>query len=154
MHVKQNWPNLEKRPPFLQFSSKLSEFFFWWKISQIVSFLFCSLAYGSMLFLLGCDAWKMEDLFQRPLVPISMIPNFSKKILVKAEIPQLSSKKNLISFDENWRNTSNICNWWAAAAPSPGFIRVKELNISSIRPGFFFFYQRTSARYYFQKRGI
>ena len=27
MHVTQNWPNLEKRPPFLQFSSKLSEFF-------------------------------------------------------------------------------------------------------------------------------
>ena len=27
MHVKQNWPNLEKHPPFLQLSSKLSEFF-------------------------------------------------------------------------------------------------------------------------------
>ena len=24
----QNWPNLEKQPPFFQFSSKLSEFFF------------------------------------------------------------------------------------------------------------------------------
>ena len=28
VHVAQNWPNLEKRPPFLQFSSKLSDFFF------------------------------------------------------------------------------------------------------------------------------
>ena len=26
MRVAQNWPNLEKRPPFLQVSSKLSEF--------------------------------------------------------------------------------------------------------------------------------
>ena len=47
----------------------------------------------------------MEDLFQRPLAPISMIPHFSKKILVKAEIPKLSSKKNLRSFHENWRRT-------------------------------------------------
>jgi hypothetical protein len=28
MCVSQNWPNLEKRPPFLQFLLKLSEFFF------------------------------------------------------------------------------------------------------------------------------
>jgi hypothetical protein len=28
MCVSQNWPNLEKHPPFLQFLSKLSEFFF------------------------------------------------------------------------------------------------------------------------------
>jgi hypothetical protein len=26
--VAQNWPNLEKRPTFLQFLSKLSDFFF------------------------------------------------------------------------------------------------------------------------------
>jgi hypothetical protein len=31
VHVAQNWPNLEKRPLFLQFSSKLSDFF-WGKI--------------------------------------------------------------------------------------------------------------------------
>jgi hypothetical protein len=43
----------------------------------------------------------MHDLFQRTLAPISIIPNFSKKNLVKAEITQLSSKKNLRSFDEN-----------------------------------------------------
>ena len=92
MHVVQNWPNLEKHRPFLQFSSKLSDFF-WWKIWQIVFFFLCSLAFGSILFWLGYDAWKMDDLFQRPLGPISIILNFSKKILVKAEIPQLSSKK-------------------------------------------------------------
>jgi hypothetical protein len=28
VHVVQNWPNLEKRLPFLQLSSKLSEFLF------------------------------------------------------------------------------------------------------------------------------
>jgi hypothetical protein len=27
VHVAQNWTNLEKRPPFFQFSSKLSDFF-------------------------------------------------------------------------------------------------------------------------------
>ena len=53
MHVTQNWPNLEKSAPFLQFSSKLSEFFFWWKISKIskIFFLFIwMLAFGSILF--------------------------------------------------------------------------------------------------------
>jgi hypothetical protein len=28
MHVAQNWPNLEKHPPFLQFSSNISKFLF------------------------------------------------------------------------------------------------------------------------------
>ena len=31
VHVAQNWLNLEKSLPFLQFSSKLSDFFFLWK---------------------------------------------------------------------------------------------------------------------------
>ena len=39
MHVTQNWPNLEKRPPFLQFSSKLSEFFLVKDLSNQVLFL-------------------------------------------------------------------------------------------------------------------
>jgi hypothetical protein len=43
----------------------------------------------------------MDDLFQRPLGPISIILNFSKNFLVKAEIKQLSPKKNFRSFDEN-----------------------------------------------------
>ena len=36
----------------------------------------------------------MDDLFQRPLGPITVILNFSKTILVKADIKQLSQKKN------------------------------------------------------------
>jgi hypothetical protein len=43
----------------------------------------------------------MNDLFQRPLGPISIIFNLSKKILVIADIKQLSPKKSLRSFDEN-----------------------------------------------------
>jgi hypothetical protein len=35
----------------------------------------------------------MDDLFQRPLESISIILNFSKRILVKADIKQLSPKK-------------------------------------------------------------
>ena len=54
----------------------------------------------------------MDDLFQRPLGPISIILNFSKKILVKADIKQLLPKKILRSFDENWRNTSLIRIQW------------------------------------------
>ena len=36
----------------------------------------------------------MDDLFQRPLGPTSSNLNFPKKFLVKAEIQQLSTKKN------------------------------------------------------------
>ena len=43
----------------------------------------------------------MDDLFQRPLGPIFIILNFQKKILVKADIKQLSPKKKLRSFDKN-----------------------------------------------------
>ena len=50
---------------------------------------------------LGCDVLKMYDLFQRPLGPISIILNFSKNFLVKADIKQLSPEKDLRSFDEN-----------------------------------------------------
>ena len=93
--------------------------FFWWKISQIVFFFLCSLAFGCILFLLGCDIWKMDDLFQRPLGPISIILNFSKKNLVKADIKQLSPKKSLSTFDENWRNSSHIRTLWADSNPPP-----------------------------------
>ena len=68
-------------------------YLFLWKIWQIVFFFFWSLAFGSIFFWLGCDAWKMDDLFQRPLWPIFIILNFSKKNLVKADIKQLSPKK-------------------------------------------------------------
>jgi hypothetical protein len=43
----------------------------------------------------------MDDLFLRPLGPISITLKFQKKFLVKADINQLSQKKNLRSFDEN-----------------------------------------------------
>jgi hypothetical protein len=43
----------------------------------------------------------MNDLFQRPLGPISIKLNFPKNFSVKADIKQLSPKKNLRSFDEN-----------------------------------------------------
>ena len=92
MHVAQKWPNLEKHPPFLQFLWKLSEFF-WWKILQIVFFFLCSLAYGSILFLLWFKVWKMDDLIQRPLEATFSILNFPQKNLVRAGIKQLSSKK-------------------------------------------------------------
>ena len=50
MHVTQNWPNLEKRPPFLQFSSKLSEFYFGEKCHKSSSFSFDILLKGAYLF--------------------------------------------------------------------------------------------------------
>ena len=110
MHVTQNWPKNIRH--FFNFHQNFL-IFFWWKVWQIIFFPFfvSSLEH---IFLQGSDAWKMKDLFQRPLGPISIILNFSKNILVKAEITQLSSKLNLRSFDENWRDTSNICIWWAA----------------------------------------
>ena len=69
----------------------------------------------------------MDDLFQRPLGPISIILKISKKILVKAEIPQHSSKKNLRSFDENWRHTGLIRNQWVILTP-PASFRVNVTN--------------------------
>jgi hypothetical protein len=39
MRVVQNWPNLEKLPPFLQFSSKLSEFFLVKDLTNLLLFL-------------------------------------------------------------------------------------------------------------------
>ena len=56
------------------------------------------------------------------LGPISIILNFSKKHLVKADITQLSSKIFLKIFDENWRNTSHIHNRCLAAAPPPSHL--------------------------------
>ena len=66
----------------------------------------------------------MNALFQRPLGPISIILNFPKKFLVKAEIKQLSPKENLRSFDQNWRNTRHICTRWIDSTPlPPGYFR-------------------------------
>jgi hypothetical protein len=93
--------------------------FFWWKIWQIGFFFYKLKAFEMILFWLGCDVWKMDDLFQRPLGSLSIILNFSKKFLVKADIKQLSPKIFLRSFDENWRNTSLICIQRALLAPPP-----------------------------------
>ena len=50
-------------------------------------------------------------------------PQLLKKIFGESWNPTAFIKKNLRSFDENWRNTSDICNRWAAAAPPPlGFL--------------------------------
>ena len=97
VHVAQNWPNLEKRPPFLQFSSKLSDFFL---VKDLTNYLLVPLiaSFWKHTFLLGCDVWKMDALFLRPLGPISIILNFPKKYLVKADIKQLSPKK----FEKFW----------------------------------------------------
>ena len=76
MCVLQNWTNLEKHSPISQFSSKLSDFF----LKDLTNWvLFYKLkALKSIFFWLGWD-----DLFQRPLGPISIILNFLKKFLQK-----------------------------------------------------------------------
>jgi hypothetical protein len=48
--VSQNWSNLEKRPPFLQFLSKLSEFFFGERSDKSSSFFNKLKALESILF--------------------------------------------------------------------------------------------------------
>ena len=101
--------------------------FFWWKIWQILFFFLWWLAFESILFWLGCDDWKMDDLFQRPLGPTSSNLNFPKNFLVKAEIQQLSTKKNLRSFDENWRHTRHICTRCLAAAPPPQVLGLRNV---------------------------
>ena len=72
--VLQNWPNLEKHLPFPQFSSKVFDFF-GERSDKSDSFLYKFRAFKSILFWLECDIWKMDDLFQRPLGPISIILN-------------------------------------------------------------------------------
>ena len=68
MCVLQNWTNPEKRSLFPQFSSKLSKIFVGERYSTDLE---------SIIFWIECDVWKMDDLFQCPLGPISVILNFS-----------------------------------------------------------------------------
>jgi hypothetical protein len=52
--------------------------------------------------LLGCDAWKMDALFQRPLGPISIILNFPKFWKMALFYPCMKIKKilgQMYSFD-------------------------------------------------------
>ena len=92
MCVLQNWPNLEKCPPFFQFYQNILNIFLVKDLTNRVFFHKLK-AFASILFWLGCDVWKMDDLFQRLLGSISIILNFSKKNLVKTDIKQLSPKK-------------------------------------------------------------
>jgi hypothetical protein len=81
----------------------------------------------------------MDALFQHPLGPIFIILNIPKKILVKADIKQLSPKNNLRSFDENWRNTSHIHSRWVDSSPPPASFRVKWFFFHMIVYGIIFF---------------
>ena len=67
--------------------------FFWWKILQIVFFFFFSLAFESIFFCLGCDDWKMDNLFQRPLGPTFSILNFPKNFWWKLKSNSFHQKK-------------------------------------------------------------
>ena len=53
--VAQNWPNLEKRPPVLQFSLKHSEFIFGERSDKSNPFCYVIIPFGSIFFWLGCD---------------------------------------------------------------------------------------------------
>ena len=61
MCVSQNWPNLEKRPPFLHFLSKLSDFFFGERSKKSSFFYQKPKVFEGILFLLGCNVWKMDE---------------------------------------------------------------------------------------------
>ena len=78
MCVSQKWPNLEKRPPFPQFSSKLSEFFFVKDLTN-QGFFYKLKAFKGILFWLGGEVWKMDDLFQRPPRAYFYQPQLLKK---------------------------------------------------------------------------
>ena len=83
--------NLEKHPPFRQFSSKISEFF-WWKI---MLFLQLIRTFASIYFWLGCIVQKMDDHFQRPLWPIC---SKLTTILENDDCCQLSPKQKFQKF--------------------------------------------------------
>ena len=106
--MTQNWPNLEKRPPFLQFSSKLSDFFL---VKDLTNCL---------LFPMFISFWEHTFLARMRSLkngwPLLALPRayFSHPLLLKIFFWwKLTSNnfhpKKMRSFDENWRNTSNIC---------------------------------------------
>ena len=59
----------------------------------------------------------MHDLFQRPLAPISIILNFPKIFLVKAEIKQFSQKK----IEKFWSKLKEYMPYL-----HPGFLGLRE----------------------------
>jgi len=109
--------NLGKRPPFLQFSSKLSDFF-WWMI-------FCSLAFESIFFL--ARMWQLKNRWPLLAPPRAYFyhPQLPKNIFGECWRQTAFAKQNLRSFDEDWWNTHHIRTRCLAAAPPPAFFRVK-----------------------------
>ena len=92
MSVLQNWPNFKKNVlHFLNFYQNFQNFF-WWKIWLIGFFFHLIIAFGSIFFWLGCDAWKMDDHFQCPLWPISTILSKLATMLENDDWCQLSPK--------------------------------------------------------------
>ena len=108
MHVTQNWPNLEKRPPFLQFSSKLSDFFLVKDlINRLLLPLFVSFWEHSFFARMRClkNGWP----FSAPSSVYFYHPQLFKKIFGESWNHLAFTKNNLRSFGEKWRNTSDIC---------------------------------------------
>ena len=66
----------------------------------------------------------MDDLFQRPLGPISIILNFPKNFLVKADIKQLSPKK----IEKFWSKLKEYTPYLHPMGP-PGIFRDAGLGI-------------------------
>ena len=70
----------------------------WWKIWQIGFFSHLIITFGSMFFWLGCVLGKMDDHFQCPLWPISIILTKLATMLENYNWCQLSPKK----FEKFW----------------------------------------------------
>ena len=111
MWVSQKLAEFRKPSAISSIFLKIFWIFGGWKIWQIGFFFYKIKSLESTLFWLGCDVLKMDDLFQRPLWPISIILNFSKIFWWKLTSNSFQQKKNR-SFDENWRNTSHISTLW------------------------------------------
>ena len=118
MCVSQNWPNFEKRTPFLQILSKLSDFFLVKDLTNILLFQFIA-TFWEHIFLARMRCLKNGWPLSAPPRAYFYHPQLLKKKFGKSWHQTAFTKKQLRSFDENWRNTSNICTRWAAAAPHP-----------------------------------
>ena len=97
VHMAQNWLSLEKPPPFLQFSSKISDFFL---VKDLTNRLLFHLIVSFWEHTFLARMWCLKNRW-----PLSAPPR------AYFYHPQLIKKK-LRSFDENWRNTSDICIRW------------------------------------------
>ena len=98
MHVAQNWPNLEKSPPFLQFQNLFL-------VKDLTNhFLFpLIISFWEHTFLLGCDVWKMDALLQCPQGLFLSSPTFQKHFWWKLTSNSFHQKK----FEKNKKQ----CNY-------------------------------------------